>query len=60
MTEPLLTVPEVCGLLRVSRRTVEGLVRSGQLRPVRIGRRTLFTDRELAAFVAAKPRRRAA
>ena len=48
----LLTLPEVAGQLRISRRTVERLVASGELRVVSIGRRRLVTSRELAAFVA--------
>jgi excisionase family DNA binding protein len=48
----LLTLPEVAAHLRVSRRTVERLTASGQLRVVPIGRRRLVTTRELAAFVA--------
>lgn len=59
VTEPLLTVPEVASILRVSRRTVEKLVSTNRLRPVRIGKRTLFTDREVAAFIASAQRRAA-
>jgi excisionase family DNA binding protein len=60
VTDPLLTVPEVAERLRISQRTLRRLVAGGHLRPVRIGSRTLFTDREVAAFVAASQRRRVA
>jgi excisionase family DNA binding protein len=48
----LLTVAEVADRLRVSRRTVERLMAQGRLRPLKVGRRTLVTSRELDAFVA--------
>lgn len=48
----LLTLDEVADLLRVSTRTVRRLIADGHLRPVRIGRRTLVTRRELEAWVA--------
>jgi excisionase family DNA binding protein len=53
----LLTVPEVAERLRVSRRTVERLIRDGRIRSVRIGRRVLVTEREVGAFVATCARR---
>ncbi len=49
----LLTIDEVAGKLRVSRRTVERLIAAGRIRPIHVGRRILVTDRELDAFVAA-------
>lgn len=49
----LLTIPEVADRLRVSRRTVERLVKAGRIRTVNIGRRRLVTDREFEAYVAA-------
>lgn len=48
----LFTVDEVAEKLRVSRRTVERLVAAGRIRVVRVGRRTLVTDRELEAYIA--------
>jgi excisionase family DNA binding protein len=48
----LYTLPEAASRLRVSRRTVERLIDAGRIRPVRIGRRILVTERELAAFLA--------
>lgn len=53
----LLTVAETAGRLRVSRRTVERLIKAGRLRPVRIGRRVLITTQELEAFLAWARRR---
>lgn len=57
---PLLTVPEAAAHLRVSRRTLERLIADGRVRPVRIGRRVLVTERELAAYIAAASKRRVA
>ena len=48
----LHTVAEAAAILRLSRRQVERYVAAGRLRPVRFGRRVLFTQRELEAFVA--------
>lgn len=55
----LLTLPEVADVLRVSVRTVQRLVASGQLRPTHVGRRTLFEEREVEAYRAAAYRRAA-
>ena len=52
MTE-LLTLGEAAKALRVSVRTVQRLIASGQIRPTRIGRRTLITSKELEAYVSA-------
>lgn len=56
MADPvqLLTLDEVADRLRVSRRTVQRLVTAGELRTVRFGGNTRVTERELAAFVAAR------
>ena len=56
----LLTLPEAAERLRLSRRTVERLIDAGRIRPVRIGRRVLVTEREIAAFVAQASGRRVA
>ena len=48
----LLTIPEVCDELRVSRRTVYRLIEQGRLRTVHIGKRVFITRRELDAFLA--------
>lgn len=58
MTE-LLTLQEVADRLRVSTRTVQRLMASGQLRFVKIGSRTLFTAKEVEAYLAARVRRAA-
>ena len=49
----LLTLNEAAAVLRVSVRTVQRLIASGQLRPTRIGRRTLLTSKELESYMAA-------
>lgn len=49
----LLTLTEAADALRVSVRTVQRLIASGELRPTRIGRRTLVTEREIELFLAA-------
>ena len=59
MTE-LLTLREVADRLRVSVRTVQRLVASGQIRPIHIGRRTLITEREVETYLAAAYRRQVA
>lgn len=50
----LLTLSQVAERLAVSRRTVQRLIDAGELRPVRFGRSVRLTERELAAFVAAR------
>jgi excisionase family DNA binding protein len=47
----LLTVDEAAGYLRVSRWTIYNLIRSNQLRTVKIGRRRLVTLAALAECV---------
>lgn len=54
----LLTLDEVAQRLRVSRRTVERLERAGRIRAVRVGRRTLVSERELEAYVTSIRSRR--
>jgi excisionase family DNA binding protein len=50
---PKLTysVPEVCKALQISRSTLWRLVRSRRLKPVRIGRRVLFTLKAVDEFL---------
>jgi len=49
MTEPaVLTVDEAAERLRVSRWTLYGLIRSGRLRTVKIGRRRLVPAHSIA------------
>lgn len=55
----LLTLDEVAKVLRVSVRTVQRLIASGQIRPVHIGRRTLVTEKEVESYLAAAYRRAA-
>jgi len=51
-TGPLLTVREVCRLLRVSRSKVKGLTDGGDLRYKRFGSAIRIPQRSLAAYVA--------
>ena len=53
MNVPKLTysVNEVCAALQISRTTLWKLVRSRRLKPVRIGRRVLFSLKTLEDFV---------
>lgn len=55
----LLTLDESAQRLRVSTRTVQRLIASGQIRPIHIGRRTLITVKEIEAYVAAAYRKAA-
>jgi excisionase family DNA binding protein len=48
-----LTVDEFCEKFSVCRATAYGLIRSGKLRAVKLGRKTLLPD--LEAFVASLP-----
>ena len=50
-TEYLLTVQEAADRLRVSRWSVYNLIRSNQLRTVKIGRRRLVTPTALAECI---------
>ena len=50
--EPLLTVEDVAGILKVSRATVYSLVKDGSLPTVEIGvRKTRFRRADIAALV---------
>lgn len=51
----LLSVLEAMGELRVSRSKFYGLANSGQLRLIKIGRKTFVSREELARFIAALP-----
>ena len=53
----LLTVKDVAESLRVSATTVRQAAGAGALGCVRIGRRLLFTEEQLAAYIAANTRR---
>lgn len=50
-TEYLLTVQEAADRLRVSRWSVYNLIRSNQLRTIKIGRRRLVTPRALTECI---------
>jgi excisionase family DNA binding protein len=50
--KPLHGVEEAAAILGISPWTVRGYVRDGKLRPVRLGRRVLFTESELERLVA--------
>ncbi len=53
MIEPLrVSVPEAGRILGLSRMTVWRLIAKGKIRPVRDGKRTLFTMTELRSYVA--------
>jgi excisionase family DNA binding protein len=53
MNVPKLTysIPEVCEALQISRTTLWKLVRSRRLKPVRIGRRVLFSLKAVEDFL---------
>lgn len=48
---PVLTVEETIDYLRSSRSTVYRMVRKGELKPVKLGVRTLFKRAELDALI---------
>jgi len=48
----LLTLLEVAGLLKVSPHTVRAWTRQGRLKPIRICRRLLYSQAEIARFVS--------
>ena len=52
MTPLLYTPAETAELLRVCRTTVYGLIRDGELRSVKIGRRRLIPAEGLADYIA--------
>ncbi len=52
--QPLLTLPEVCRILRISPKTLQRRIGAGDLVVVRDGRRVLVTSRDLACYVAAR------
>jgi excisionase family DNA binding protein len=52
--QPLLTLDEVAGLLRVSEKTIQRLVAARRMPCVRIGRRLRFVPADVFRFVAAR------
>ena len=49
--EKLLTVQDVMGILRISRPTLYRMLKTGGLRPVRIGKRTLFDPVDIRGLI---------
>jgi len=49
--EKLYTVIETMELLRISRPTLYRFIKSGQLVPLKMGKKTLFTESELTRFL---------
>lgn len=49
--EPLLTIDDVADYLRVSKRTVETLIAEGELVPLRIRTRRMFTREAIDAYL---------
>jgi excisionase family DNA binding protein len=52
--EPLLSVEDVMGILRVSESTVYRLMRSRELVCVKLGHRTLFEREEIRRYITSK------
>jgi excisionase family DNA binding protein len=50
--QPLRSVEQAAELLGISRWTVRSYIRTGKLKPVRLGRRVLLAEDELERFVA--------
>jgi len=54
--EKLMTVQDLMDTLRISRPTLYRMLKSGRLRPVRIGKRTLFDPADIRELIEeAKP-----
>lgn len=49
--EKLHTVKEVCDILKVSRAKLYLLIKDESLKPVKIGKKTLFKESELQRFI---------
>ncbi len=54
MERRLLTVKEAGARLRISKATLYKIIKSGEIKPVKIGKRTLFTEEELNRFIDKK------
>lgn len=54
--EPLLSVEEVCDLLRISESGVYRFIRRGELASVKVGGRTLFEPEVIREFIAERRR----
>ena len=55
MTRTLYAVPETCQRLSIGRSTLYELIADGQIKAVKIGRRTLIPNEELERYVASLP-----
>jgi excisionase family DNA binding protein len=56
--EKLLTIADVVRVLGVSRGSVYGLMRSGELHPVRVGERARFEPTDVRAYLERHRERR--
>jgi excisionase family DNA binding protein len=57
VTRTLYAVPETCQRLSIGRSTLYELIADGQIKAVKIGRRTLIPHEELERYVASLPSR---
>jgi excisionase family DNA binding protein len=51
MIPKLLTVIETCEALRISRTKLYHLVENGDLKPIKIGKKVLFDEKDLMKFL---------
>ncbi len=51
----LFTIAEACAIARIGRSTLYGAIRRRELRPMKIGRRTLIPARELYGWLGSPP-----
>ena len=49
--DKLFTVSETIQLLHISRGNLYRLIAEGKLKPIKLGKRTLFSEQELEAFI---------
>lgn len=49
--ESLITMPEVCKILRCSSRTIRRFISGGKLKGVRVGRRYCFRKQDIEQFI---------
>lgn len=50
----VLTRPEVCAILRVSRGVVDGLIKQKEIRSLKLGRRILVPKKALQEYIDGK------
>ena len=55
--EKLLTVAETVEILRITRTTLYRHMRNGLLSPIKIGKRTLFREKDLERLIESLPRK---